>query len=170
MGKQTVVRCARWSNVLTARGRNAALCFTFALVSTAVLSQTRPQQIPQSELDKQNMARVAASVGQLVMILHRDPGLMVELKRWVAKDATEHGQLIADADLTDEAIFDRLENDVTFRSLATTLVQKYGYIKPTVNPESPMGQEQQFLIRERAKWIAQDEEASRARSRQQQRE
>lgn len=165
-----MVRCARLSNTLTARGRNAALCCAFALVSTAVLSQTRPQQIPQSELDRQNMARVAASVGQLVMILHRDPGLMVELKRWIAKDATEHGQLIADADLTDEAIFDRLENDVTFRSLATTLVQKYGYIKPTVNPESPMGQEQQFLIRERAKWIAQGEEASRARSRQQQRE
>ena len=113
------------------------------------------------------MARVAASVGQLVMILHRDAGLMVELKRWVAKDATEHGQLIADADLTDEAIFDRLENDIAFRSLATRLVQRYGYITPSVNPESPEGQQQQILIRERAKYIAQDEEEVRARSRQQ---
>src|SRR4051812_8873340 len=116
------------------------------------------------------MARVAASVGQLVAILHRDPGLMVELKRWIAKDATDHGQLISDPDLTDEAIFDRLESDVTFRSIATALVQKYGYIKPTVNPESAMGQQQQILLRERAKYIAQDEEAARARSRQQQRE
>lgn len=113
------------------------------------------------------MSRVAASVGQLVMILHRDSGLMVELKRWIAKDATEHGQLIADADLTDEAIFDRLESDIAFRSMATRLVQKFGYITPTVNPESPAGQQQQILIRERARWIAQDEQGARQRSRQQ---
>ena len=93
---------------------------------------------------------------------------MVELKRWIAKDATNHGQLIADSDLSDEAIFDRLENDIPFRSVATALVQKFGYLKPTVNPESPQGQEQQILIRERARWIAQDEQADRARARQQQ--
>jgi len=109
------------------------------------------------------MARVAASVGQLAIIFHRDPGLMVELKRWVAKDATDHGQLIADTDLTDEAIFDRLENDITFRSVATALVQRFGYLKPTINPESPQGQEQQILIRERAKWMAQSEQSSRVR-------
>ena len=81
-----------------------------------------------SELARQNMAHVAASVGQIVGILHRDPGLMVELKRWIAKDATDHGQLISDADLADEAIFERLETDMTFRSVATLLFQKYGYI------------------------------------------
>ncbi len=117
------------------------------------------------------MERVSASVGQLVAILHRDPGIMVELKRWIAKDATEHGQLISDSDLTDEAIFDRLENDIAFRSVATTLVQRYGYLQPTYNPESPMAQEQQFLVRERAKYIAQDEEFSRqAQRRQRERE
>jgi protein involved in polysaccharide export with SLBB domain len=127
----------------------------------------RAAPIAQSELARQNMEHVAASVGQLVMIFHRDPGLMVELKRWVAKDATEHGQLISDSDLTDEAIFDRLENDIAFRSVATALVQKYGFLKPALNPKSPMAQEQQILIRERAKYIAQDEELSRSKSRQQ---
>jgi protein involved in polysaccharide export with SLBB domain len=118
-------------------------------------------------LSQQNLERVAASVGQLVTILHRDPGLMVELKRWIANDATVHGQLISDSDLTDEAIFDRLENDIAFRSVATLLVQKYGFLKPSLNPESPMAQEQQILIRERAKYIAQDEELSRSKARQQ---
>ncbi|HLZ42922.1 MAG TPA: SLBB domain-containing protein [Candidatus Sulfotelmatobacter sp.] len=121
----------------------------------------------QSDLARQNLERVSASVGQLVIIFHRDPGLMVELKRWIAKDATDHGQLISDSDLTDEAIFDRLENDIAFRSVATVLVQKYGYLKPTLNPESPLAQEQAILIRERAKYIAQDEELSRTRTRQQ---
>jgi len=114
------------------------------------------------------MARVAASTGQLIAILHRDPGLMVELKRWIAKDATDHGQLIADTDLTDEAIFERLETDTNFRAVATLLVRKYGYLQPLVNPESPLAKEQELLMQERVKWLAQDEESERANERQQQ--
>ena len=170
MTHQNVVNCAKFDCTLAAFGRKTALCAALALaLCLTLVAQTRQQTgVPQSELARQNMARVAASVGQLVVIFHRDPGLMVELKSWIAKDATDHGQLISDSDLTDEAIFDRLENDIAFRSVATALVQKYGFLKPTVNPESPMAQEQQLLIRERARWIAQDEEASRAKSRQQQ--
>src|SRR5229473_5628956 len=90
------------------------------LCALSVVSQTRQQgPVSQSELSRQNMARVAASTGQLIAILHRDPGLMVEPKRWIAKDASDHGQLVADPDLADEAIFERLETDVTFRSVAT---------------------------------------------------
>ena len=132
-----------------------------------LLAQTRTQPpVPQSELGRQNMAHVSASVGQLIAVLHRDPGLMVELKRWLAKDATDHGQIISDSDLTDEAIFDRLENDIPFRSVATVLVQKYGYLQPAVNPESPLAKEQELLAQERVKWQVQDEEAARARARQ----
>ena len=149
--------------------RKVVLCAGIALACGNLLMAQARQSAPvaQSDLARQNMEHVAASVGQLVMIFHRDPGLMVELKRWVAKDATDHGQLISDSDLTDEAIFDRLENDIAFRSVATALVQKYGFLKPTLNPESPMAQEQQILIRERAKYIAQDEELSRSKQRQQ---
>lgn len=144
------------------------VCAGLALVFSTVAAQTRQAApVAQSDLARQNLEHVAASVGQLVVIFHRDPGLMVELKRWVARDATDHGQLISDSDLTDEAIFDRLENDITFRSVATALVQKYGYLKPNLNPESPLAQEQALLMRERAKYIAQDEELSRSRSRQQ---
>ncbi len=149
------------------KSRSLLGCVIALSVIGVAWAQTSHAPVPTSELAQQNLARVGASVGQLVAIFHRDPGLMVELKRWIAKDATDHGQLISDADLTDEAIFDRLENDIPFRSIATALVQKYGYLKPTINPESPQGQEQQILIRERAKYIAQDEEADRARSRQQ---
>ncbi len=153
------------------RNLRHASTFSLAVVlafGAMLTAQTRQQlPIPQSELSRQNMDRVAATVGQLVAIFHRDPGLMVELKRWIAKDATDHGQLISDSDLTDEAIYDRLDNDVAFRSVATNLVQKYGFLKPTLDPNSPMAQEQQILIRERAKYIAQDEEASRVKARQQ---
>src|SRR6266446_986631 len=143
------------------------LAVLLSVCSSGVLSQTRQQTpVPQSELARQNMTHVAASVGQLVAILHRDPGLMVELKRWIAKDATDHGQLISDSDLTDEAIFDRLETDITFRSVATALVQRYGYLQPMVNPDSPLAKEQELLTQERVKWQVQDEEAGRAKARQ----
>src|ERR1700733_6379407 len=145
------------------------LVLILAVFSIDALSQTRSQPtVSQSELSRQNMDHVAASTGQLIAILHRDPGLMVELKRWIAKDATDHGQLIADVDLADESIFERLETDITFRSVATSLVQKYGYLQPTVNPESVLARQQELLMRERVKWVAQDEEAERARARQEQ--
>jgi protein involved in polysaccharide export with SLBB domain len=142
---------------------------SFVIGCVGLFGQTRQQSpVPQSELARQNLTHVAASVGQLVAVLHKDPGLMVELKRWIAKDATDHGQLISDPDLTDEAIFERLETDVAFRSVATALVQKYGYLQPSVNPESPLAKQQDLLIQERVKWIAQEEEAERAKARQSQ--
>src|ERR1035437_10194280 len=162
---------ARFAGNFAPRGRSRRALFLAVLclgtASLSVFAQTRPQSsAPQSELGRQNMAHVAASVGQLVAILHKDPGLMVELKRWIAKDATDHGQLISDSDLTDEAIFDRLENDITFRSVATTLVQRFGYLQPAVNPESPMAKQQELLMQERVKWEAQDEAAARTKAHQ----
>jgi protein involved in polysaccharide export with SLBB domain len=149
------------------RGTLLVALVSFVAACSMAVAQTRLQQpVPKSELGRQNMAHVAATVGQLVAIFHRDPGLTVELKQWIAKDATDHGQVISDSDLTEEAIFDRLENDVTFRSVATALVRKYGYLQPTVNPESPLAKQQDLMIQERAKWIAQDEEAERAKARQ----
>jgi protein involved in polysaccharide export with SLBB domain len=114
-----------------------------------------------SDLAGQNQSRVAASASEIKPLLLKDSGLMVELKRWVAKDATDHGQIITDADLTNDAIFDRLENDVEFRAVATLLLQKYGYLVPQVNPDSDIGKEQQLLMQERIKWITQEEEEAR---------
>jgi protein involved in polysaccharide export with SLBB domain len=121
---------------------------------------------PASELDKQNMSFVAASTRDIRAVLVKDAGLMVELKRWVAKEATDHGQVIGESDLTDDAIYDRLESDIQFRSTATRLLQRYGYLVPKVNPDSAMGKEQELLVQERVKWIAQDQEQELAAARQ----
>ena len=89
-----------------------------------------------SNLTEENLARVAASVDDITAVLKKDPGLMVELKRWMAADATNHGQLIEDRDLTDQAVLDRISNDITFRSVATRLLQRYGYLLPKFSPGS----------------------------------
>jgi len=72
---------------------------------------------------------------------------MVELKRWVAKEATENGQVVEDSSLTDQAIFERLEQDVAFRSVATRLLQRYGYLMPTPNPESDFAKQRNWSLR-----------------------
>src|SRR5690348_7181253 len=160
--------------MLSSRAWLLALAF---VISPAAVAQNSNQYAPQaqigltaplSDLARQNMDRVAATAAQIKAVLIKDTGLMVELKRWVAKDATDHGQLITDSDLTDEAIFSRLETDVQFRSVATALVQKFGYLLPQVNPDSPQGKEQELLIKERAKWQAQDEEEQLTAARQRQ--
>jgi protein involved in polysaccharide export with SLBB domain len=116
-----------------------------------------PRLAEASELARDNLDRVAASVAQLKVILIQDAGLLVELKRWIAKDASDNGQVIADEDLTDSAVYERLANDVKFRSIATRLVQKYGYLRPTVNPDSELGKQQELLLKQRAKRMEQVE-------------
>lgn len=123
---------------------------------------------PSSDLARENLSHVAASAGEIRPILLKDSGLLVELKRWVAKDAADHGQLITDADLTNDVIFARLETDVQFRAIATLLLQKYGYLVPEVNPDSAQGKEQQLLIQERVKWLTQEEEEARQQEHAQQ--
>src|SRR5262249_24155827 len=81
----------------------------------------------------------------------RDPGLLVELKTWIGKEASDNGQFVSDDQLTDVAVFDRLTRDVKFRAVATRLVQRYGYLKPIVNPESEMGKQQRLLLKERVR-------------------
>ena len=100
--------------------------------------------MPTSELGRDNLSRVAASAADIKTILVKDTGLMVELKRWVARDATSPGADHQRIDLTDDAIFDRLQSDVQFRSIATQLVQRYGYLVPQLNPDSAAGKEQEI--------------------------
>jgi polysaccharide export outer membrane protein len=119
-----------------------------------------------TDLSLQNQNRVAATAQEIRAILVNDAGLMVELKHWVARDASDHGQILNDVDLTSDAIFTRLENDTEFRSIATALVQRYGFLLPKLNPDSDLAKQNQLLIQERAKWMAQDQEQELVQARQ----
>ena len=101
-----------------------------------------------------NLDLVSASPAQIRDVLAKDPGLMVELKRLMAKQAIEKGQIVAEQDLEDDAILDRLTTDTRFRALATRLLQRYGYLSPQLNPLSPSGKEQDLLLKARAERLA----------------
>src|SRR5271169_2228235 len=112
---------------------------------------------PSPDFAQENLGRVAASATQIRLILVKDEGLLVELKRWVAKEATDSGQVVEDSTLTDQAIFDRLDRDVVFRSIATRLLQRYGYLIPTPNPDSDYAKENELVLKERARRLVQIE-------------
>ena len=110
-----------------------------------------------SGLTQENLDRVAASADQIGSVLVRDEGLIVELKRWVAKEASDSGQVVDDSNLTDQAIFERLQQDVVFRSVATRLLQRYGYLTPKSNPDSDFAKEKELVLKERARRLVQIE-------------
>src|SRR4029077_21030880 len=155
---------------ITAKRRLLAVIFLLYIIlwlTPGALAQQRNDSAPKaSDLALQNLSRVAASASEIKAVLIKDAGLLVELKRWVAKDATDHGQIVGESELSDYAIFDRLGTDVEFRSIATALVQKYGYLLPKLNPESDLAKEHELLIQERTRWLAQNQEEELATARQ----
>jgi polysaccharide biosynthesis/export protein len=123
---------------------------------------------------KEGTSRVSAPAEQIRAVLVKDPGLLVELERVVENEAIAKGQLVEDSDLTQQAIFDRLDDDVEFRAKATRLLQRYGYLLPNVNPDSELGKEQELVLKERARRLVQiegqeDEESLKTRKNQEER-
>ena len=89
---------------------------SFLIIPASAQQPTEDRAISASELAKDNLDRVAASESQITAVLNANPGLFVELKRWIAKDAADRGQILRDSDLTDAALLSRLTNDVRFRA------------------------------------------------------
>lgn len=131
------------------------LPFLALCIPSARAQQRNSDSANYSDLTVQNLDRVGASAAEIKAVLLVNPGLLVELKRWFARDAAEHGQILKESDLSNDAVFARLENDAHFRSVATSLVQRYGYLVPKLNPDSELGMESELRIQERAKWLAQ---------------
>jgi polysaccharide export outer membrane protein len=148
-----------------------AFCFATLLAAGAARARQSPQQdetkkpvSPSTEMEAQkkiqqvtrgsgivadNLDRVAATANQILEIVNGDAGLMVELKRVLAEDAGESGQILEESDLSESAVTERLAEDLRSRVLATRLLQKYGYLLPKVNPNSDAAAEHNLLLRAR---------------------
>ncbi len=115
-----------------------------------------PARVPLHSQDiiSDNLDKAAASADQLLEVLNREPGLMVEMKRLLAQDAGASGQILEEADLTDGAVAELLRLDLRARVLATRLLQRYGYLVPRLNPDSDLGAEQRLVRQERAQILA----------------
>src|SRR5260370_26175546 len=101
-----------------------------------------------------NLDKAAASADQILEVVNKEAGLMVELKRFLAQDAGASGQILEEPDLTDGAVAERLRSDLRARVLATRLLQRYGYLVPRLNQGSDLGAEQRLVRQERAEMLA----------------
>src|SRR5882724_5939241 len=115
-----------------------------------------PARVPLHSPDiiSDNLDRVAATADQILEVLNKGAGLMVELKRLLAQEAGVGGQILEESDLTDVAVTERLRSELRARVLATRLLQRYGYLVPRVNPESDLEAEQKLVRQERAQILA----------------
>jgi polysaccharide biosynthesis/export protein len=109
---------------------------------------------PAADMVADNLDRVAATAPQILELLNKDAGLMVEFKKLLAQDAGAAGQILDDSDLSDLAVMQRLNEDLRARVLATRLLQRYGYLLPKVNPNSDLGEERSLVLQDRAYAIA----------------
>ncbi len=131
--------------------------------STAQGSGTEtPARVPLHSPDivSDNLDKAAASADQILEVVNKEAGLMVELKRFLAQDAGASGQILEEADLTDGAVAERLRSDLRARVLATRLLQRFGYLVPRLNPDSDLGAEQRLVRQERAQILARSAERS----------
>src|SRR5690348_6213074 len=110
---------------------------------------------PLSTLARENLDYVAASAPDIEKVLEEQPGLLVELQHWVARDAADHGQMVDEQQMSKDGIYQRLDTDLKFRAVATRMLQSYGYLTPEVNPNSKMGREQQLQLAAEQKRIEQ---------------
>ncbi len=115
-----------------------------------------PARVPLHSPDiiSDNLDKAAASADQILEVVNKEAGLMVELKRLLAQDAGVSGQILEESDLTDVAVAERLRSDLRARVLATRLLQRYGYLVPRLNPDSDLGAEQRLARQERAQMLA----------------
>jgi len=103
-----------------------------------------------ADIVSDNLDRVAGTAEQILEVLNKDSGLMVEFKRLLAEDAGNGGQILEESDLSDGAISERLRQDLRTRVLATQLLRRYGYLVPKINPDSELATEHNLAMRERA--------------------
>lgn len=132
----------------------ACCLLLLAFAKTASAQEPRlPVGAPAADIVKDNLSRAAATPEQILELLGKDSGLMVEFKQVLAKDAGINGQILIEADLSEGAIAERLHSDLRCRVLATALLRSYGYLLPRINPDSDPAAEHNLVLRERAQEI-----------------
>jgi protein involved in polysaccharide export with SLBB domain len=78
---------------------------------------------------------VSLSADAIQEILRREPGLLLEVKKTLVRKAYQQGRLLDPADLTDEALFQLLQQDNNVRILATREIESRMYVRAKPNAE-----------------------------------
>src|SRR5690348_8004019 len=98
-----------------------------ALLSVAAIGQsTWPYDQKKTALDQQDSRAereaeqmVALSADKIISLLREEDGLMLQVKKALARKAYEQGRVLDPEELTDDAVFTLLREDHNVRVIAT---------------------------------------------------
>lgn len=114
--------------------RTAASLFAAGLaLSVTVKAQTDPAAPENNRAAEEAEQRVSLSATAIAQILREEPGLLLAVKKALVRKAYEQGRLLDPAQLSDDALFQLLQEDNNVRILATREIEDRGYVrvKPT---------------------------------------
>ena len=76
---------------------------------------------------------VSLSADNIIAILEKEPGLLLEVKKMLVRTAYAQGRILDPQDLTDEALYQEVARDENVRVLITQEIEDREYIrvKPT---------------------------------------
>jgi len=95
--------------------------------------RTRAVPRDRSRAEQEADRLVSLSADKIISLLRDEPGLLLECKKVLVRNAFEQGRLIDQNDLTDDAVFRMIQDDENVRSLFTKEISDRNYIraKPT---------------------------------------
>jgi len=117
---------------------SATLLFAFVVAASGQTTELsdRPVNSPANNKDRAGHLAdlVSLSPATITQLLQREPGLLLEVKKALVRKAYEEGRLLNPEDLTDESVFQLLQDDAAARSLATREIEARMYVraKPTL--------------------------------------
>ena len=114
------------------RAASVFLAAGFAL-SRLLSAQSEPAAAETYRAAGEAEQRVSLSASTITQILRTEPGLLLAVKKALVRKAYEQGRLLDPAELSDEALFQLLQEDNNARVLATREIEDRRYVqaKPT---------------------------------------
>ena len=95
-----------------------------------------------SRAEKEAERLVSFSPERIILILQQEPGLFLEVKKMLVRQAYAQGRVLLPTELTDEAVFRLVRDDDETRALITEQIVKRGYIRAKPTPEELAKQEE----------------------------
>src|SRR5437667_6931803 len=125
---------SKCSSSVTCGAKLAALLLALAVPAWTQTRSAyeRSTAIEQSNSRAQNAADdlVSLSAEKIISLLREETGLLLEVKKLLVRKAYEQGRLLDPEDLTDEALFQLVRDDLKIRVLITREVEDRYYVRP----------------------------------------
>ena len=115
-------------------------------------SRTRAIDDSDSRAEKEAERLVSLPPEKIVLLLQKEPGLLLEVKKLLVRRAYSQGRVLDPKDLSDEAVFRLVRDDEEVRALVTEQILDRGYVraKPTREELAKRAEEQQRMLEKAA--------------------